>query len=225
MFRLGWQVLREQSDHALDAGRLRRAVLVGLASAVVVSGLLLALQLAHHWVGDAVVRPSVVVALVSIAAGLIVFACFPFASAPDPSSTINGRQVRPDERLAARGSVQQYLRWRERPVTSADRDAVLTDVPLVQRALVRRIARFGPFTLGLALLATAALLSDDHHGLAVAWMFVWVFSVPDMVVQLGRAERARLAALAVPPPPDGPAPSAGQRRRDPLGSKIRLPDD
>jgi hypothetical protein len=225
VFRLGWQVLREQSGHALDAGRIRRAAVVGLASAVVVSGLLLALQLAFHWVGDADVRSSVVVALVSIAAGLIVFACFPFASAPDPSSTINGRQVRPDERLAARGSVQQYLGRRERPVTSADREAVLSDVPLVQRSLVRRVARAGPFTLGLALLATAALLFGGHRGLVFAWMCAYLFAVPGMVVQIGRAERARLAALAVPPLPDAPAPSAGQRRRDPLGSKIRLPDD
>ncbi|WP_144710159.1 hypothetical protein [Curtobacterium pusillum] len=225
MFRLGWQVFRTRSGDALDAARVRRAVWISAIVAVVALAGLVVLQVAFGWAGHTTVRPVVVIALIGTAVGLVLFACFPIASAPDPAATINGRQVRPDERLAARDSVQQYFGRREPTVTSADREAVLTDVPLVQRALVRRIARFGPVWLGMALLATAALLFGGHHGFAFVWMFAYVVSVPGMVVQLGRAERARLAALAVPPFPDGGAPSADRRRRDPLGSKIRLPGE
>jgi hypothetical protein len=218
-------VFRTRSGDALDSARVRRAAWISTLAAVVVLAGLVVLQLAFGWAGDTAVRPVVVVVLVAAGLGLVLFACFPTASLPDPAATINGRQVRPDERLAARGSVQQYLQRRQRPVPSADREAVLTDVPLVQRALMRRVARLGPLGMGVVLLGVAGALAGANV-LSFAGFIAYVLIVPGMISSIGVAERARLAALAAPPLPDGATgtPTPGWQR-NPTGSKIRLPGD
>lgn len=224
MFKLGWQVLRARRYDALDPARLRRAAWVAAGSAAVVLVALVVLQLAVRWAGDGAVLPIAVVVLCGAAAGLLVFACFPTASTPEPAATINGRQVRPGEQRAARPSVQKYLPWRERPVTSVDRAAVLADVPLVQRALIRRVARLGPLTVGAALLVLAGAVAGAPV-LSFAWMVVYVFVPPSMVSTIGRAERARVAAVAVPPLPADTTTKTSGAQGGPRGSKIRLPGD
>ncbi|MBA8989790.1 hypothetical protein FHW23_001022 [Curtobacterium pusillum] len=225
MFKLGWQVFRTRFDDAIDRRRFRRAAWISAAAATLVLIGLVVLQVVFGWAGDTAVRPTLAVVLVSGAAGLLVFACFPKATSPDPAATINGRPVRPDERLAAREPVQPYFGVRPRPVESVDREAVLTDVPLVQRALIRRMTRFGPLALGVALLGVTAVIVGGWHILSTAWTVVYVFALPGMVRLLGRTERARLAALAAPAPPEDAAAPRASRRRDPPGSKIRLPGE
>lgn len=225
MFRLGWQVLRAQIGETVDPVRVRRAVWVSVVVAVVVLVGLVALQTAFEWTAPGAVRPVVVITLLTVASFSVSFACFPTAVAIDPPATINGRRVRPDAAIAARHSVQPYLRFRPPPVAPGDRDAVLNDVPLMQRAVIRLLARLGPLVIGLAV-AGIALLVAGAPPLPLVWTVVYLLLAPDWIVRLGRAERARRAALAVPPPPDtDPADSPPARRRDPLGSKVRLPGD
>ena len=225
MFRLGWQVLRTRIGETLDPARVRRAVWVSAGVAVVVLVGLVAAQTAFDWTGAGAVQPVVVITLLTVASFSVSFACFPTAAALDPPATINGRRVRPDAAIAARHSVQPYLRFRPPPIAPADREAVLNDIPLMQHAVIRLLARLGPLAIGLAL-AGGALLVTGGPPLSPAWTVVSLFLVPDWVVRLGRTERARRAALAVPSPPEAdPTESPSARRRDPLGSKVRLPGD
>lgn len=221
MFRLGWQVLRERIPTVVDPARARRAVWIAAACSVVVLVGAVALQLAFGWAGTGPVRPVVVIALVSLGLGSIVFSGFRTDRPLDPAATINGRQVRPDWQMSVRWSVQPYLARRQLPVTPEDRAAVLTDVGLLQRGLVRRLTRLAPLLGGVALLGIAAFARSDVRPIALLWAAVYVCTLPDLVVRLGRSERARLAALAVDPPAGGV--DTGKHGVD--GSKVRLPGD
>ena len=223
MFRLGWQVLRERSRDALDAGRVRRAAWISAASAAVVLGGLVALQLAFAWAAVGPVRTTSTLAFSAIAAGLVVFAAFPTKRRPAASEMRNGRQVRPDDQRFTTGPVQQYLGRKPRAIAPEDRAAVLREVPRLQRALVRVVCRFAPLTAGLFLGGLAVLSAGGFRAWPTLWTMLYVFMVPSMIVQLGRAERARLAALATPEPP--PSAERPGRRRDPAGSKVRLPGE
>jgi hypothetical protein len=223
VFRLGWQVLRERIGEVVDPARARRAAWVSAAITLAVLVALVVLQLRFGWAGDDVVRAAVALPLMAVGSGLVLFSCFPTARPVDPAATINGRQIRPDSILSTRWSVQPYLGRRARPVDPADRDAVLHDTPLLQRGLLGRLSRFGPFSAGLALGVVGAIVVGGFHTVPLASSAVWVASLPDVVVRLGRAERARLAALATDPVAPAAAPLGW--RRDPRGSKIRLPGE
>lgn len=197
VFRLGWQVLRTRWTDALDRGRLRRALLVAVGAAVVVAAGLVLLQLGTDRLGGGPVAVGSTVVLGAAAAGALVFGCMPWASRVDPAATINGRAVRPDAQTIARGAVQLYVQRRPRPVRPEDRAAVLNDVPLLQRGLIRWIVRATALAGGLALVGLALITPDPPYPAMAA--FVAYLAVPvESVVQLGRAERARSAALALP---------------------------
>ena len=223
MFKLGWQVFREHLGEVVDPARIRRAVWLAVAVAVLVLVALIALQLAFRWAGAGPVHAWVTIGLLSVAAGAVAFSCCPTDRPPAPMNTINGRQVRTDWQLSVRWSVQPYLGRTARPIAPDDRGAVLNDVPLLQRGLIRRLSRWGVLLVGLALLGAAALTAGGTPPYAFLWTFIYVWTVPDLVVRLGRAERARLAALATDLPVPG-SPRA-ERRREPNGSKVRLPDE
>lgn len=222
MFRLGWQVFRGRLAEVVDPARVRRAAWLAGGIAAVALVVLVATELATGWGGPGVVRPVLAVAFATLGVAAIAYACFPTAREVGPEFRINGRQVRPDQQLSVRWSVQPYLERRARPIAPADRDDVLHDVPLLQRGLVRRLSRLGPLLVGVALGGVAGLCAAQGEVFVVLWPFVYLFTLPDMVFRLGRAERARLAALETPPATPGHRPPW---RRNPHGTKLGLPGD
>ncbi len=224
MFRLGWQVLRERIGDVVDPARVRRATQISAAVAVLALIAAVVLQVRFAWAGTSVLGTvaATATATVTLGFGLLLFSCFPTARHVDPAATINGRQVRPDAQLAVRWSVQPYLDRHARPVAPEDRAAVLNDVPLLQRGLIRRLSRLGPTMIGLALVVLGGSIAMGSHSVFPLWMVLYVVLLPEMVIRLGRSERARIAALATAPPPDSEGP---QWRRDPTGSKLGLPGD
>lgn len=198
---LGWRVFRALLGDVVDPARARRAAWIAGAVAVVVLVVSVVTDRATGWAGSGGVRPVLTVSFVTIGAWALVFACFPTARAAGPELRINGRQVRPDQQLSARSTVQPYLSRRQRPVAPEDRAIVLNDVPLLQRGLVWRLSRLTPLLVGLACGSAAVLVSGERQPLVFLWPFFYLFLLPDLVVRIGRAERARLAALAADPAP------------------------
>lgn len=151
MFRLGLQVLRTRWDDAIDAVRFRRALVVAVSVAVLLTVVLIVLQLTTQRLGSETAQAAAVALSCAVAGGSLVAACMPWASRVDPAATINGRAVRPDAQAIARGSVQLYVQRRPRPVRPEDREAVLNDVPLLHRGLIRRCVRMTALSVAVAL--------------------------------------------------------------------------
>ncbi|WP_439693702.1 hypothetical protein ACRQ4B_05595 [Curtobacterium sp. SP.BCo] len=223
MFRLGWQVLWTRIGAVVDVERVRRAAVIAAAVTLVAVVVSVVLQLRSAWAGSSPLGAGVAIALTTVGVGLLLFSCFPTARPLEPAATINGRQVRPDALLTVRWSVEPYLVHRPKPITPDDRAAVLDDVHLLQRGLIGRLSRFGPMTLGLALLGLGFGVATEFRSVAFLSVLLYVGLIPDLVVRLGRSERARLAALATEPPPPGS--EQPQWRRDPSGSKLGLPGE
>lgn len=102
------------------------------------------------------------------------------------------------------------------------RDAILNDVPLLQCGIVRRLTRLAPLLLAVAIGATVVLSFGPVNGFLLVWPFAHLGLLPEMLVRLGRSERARRDALATPPAAPEQRP---QWRRDPSGSKLGLPGE
>jgi len=222
VFTLGWRVFRALLGDVVDPARARRAAWAAGGVAVLALVVCTTTHLASGWAGPGVVRPAITIALVTAGVGAVTFGCFPTARIVGPEFRINGRQVRPDQLTSARWSVQPYLGRRQRPVAPADREAVLNDTPLLQRGLVQRLSRLAPVMLGVACAGAAVFTSGEGLVFFVVWPFLYLGLLPEMIVQLGRAERARLGALdAEPAPPQASRP----RQRDPRGTKLGLPGD
>ncbi|MCA5924704.1 hypothetical protein [Curtobacterium oceanosedimentum] len=199
MFSLGLQVFRRHVTDVLDPARVRRAAAwSGLAAAVALVGMAV-LEARVGWTGAPAARSVVAMVLLATGVGLLTFACIPTWRAPDRSTTINGRQVRPSWQWAARPSVQPYLRRRAVPIRPEDRETVRTDTVLLRRGLIGVLAR----TVPLAAAGAAALVGGVVlGGLPVVWALwpvVYGLQFPDLVVRLGRSERARRAAEALDP--------------------------
>ncbi|MBT2502728.1 hypothetical protein [Curtobacterium sp. ISL-83] len=226
VIRLGWGVFRAQVWQVVDRRRVRGSGLVAAVVAVIVVAGLTALQLTVGWTGAGPVRTVIAIALLGLASALLVVGCWRTALPVDPAATINGRTVRPDWQLAVRWSVQPYLARTMPPINPDDRAAILADTPLLQRGLVRRLVRAAPLFGALGLAGAAVVTAGVVTGFAVPWAFLYLVTLPDMLVRLGRAERARLAALALPDTAvaDAAVPPA-DRRREPTGSKVRLPGE
>ena len=139
MLRLGWQVIRGLLGQVVDPARVRRALWIAGAVAAVALVALLALDLANGWAGTGGLRPGLVITAVTVSVFLLVYACCPTAREVGPELRINGRQVRPDTALAVRWEVRPYLDRVRRPVHPEHRDAILNDVPLLQRGIVRQL--------------------------------------------------------------------------------------
>ncbi len=185
-----------------DRARVRRAVGIAAAAVVVSVVAMIGLEARLGWTHVGPVRSGVAIALLALGVGLFVLGCVPTRRPPDPAATINGRQVRVDWRLAARPTTKRYFGWRAVPVDPSDRDAVLADAVLLRRGLIGVIGRAAPLLGALALAAVAGRVPRCRvRALAAAGVDG---AVPVLVVgyvaDLGRTERARLAARALPEP-------------------------
>lgn len=222
MFRLGWQVFRDRARDVVAPDRLRRAVLVAALVAVVAAVALVGTELAFGWAHGGPIRRALIIALFAVGVGLVAFGAFPLTPPADTAWTINGRAVRAEDAVTTRWSVQRYLVRRMPEVLPADREVVLLDVALLQRGLTKRMIRGTAMLLGGLSAAAAVLILGFTANLTPVWFVLYLGTIPDGLVRLGRAERARLAAAALPSAaPD----SADNRGRDPIGSKLGLPGD
>ncbi|MBF4584920.1 hypothetical protein [Curtobacterium sp. VKM Ac-2887] len=194
MFALGWRIFFRHVDDVLDPRRVRRAAAWSGAAAVVALVGMLVLEARLGWTAQPPLRSVAAIVLLAAGVGLLTFACFPTRRPPDPSATINGRQVRASWQNSVRWSVQPYLLRRPRPVRPEDREAVRTDTVLLRRGLIGTLARVTPVSLaGIAAVAGGLLLGFDHV-LSFAWILLSPMSLVEYVVRLGRSERARVAA-------------------------------
>ncbi|MCS6568889.1 hypothetical protein NYQ35_08750 [Curtobacterium flaccumfaciens pv. flaccumfaciens] len=205
MFTLGWQVFRRHVTDVLDPARVRRAALwSGIAAVVALVGMAV-LEARVDWTGTTPVRSVVAMVLLALGVGLLTFACIPTWQPPDPSTTINGRQVRPSWQLAARGATQLYVQRRPVPVLPEHREIVRTDTVLLRRGLIGTLARVAPL-LGSGLVAAlGAFVLGSASGFHVLLIAVYTIGLSEYVVKLGRSERARLAAESLEPAPETPA--------------------
>ncbi|MEJ8282706.1 hypothetical protein [Curtobacterium citreum] len=193
MFALGWRIFFRHVDDALDPRRVRRAGGWSGAAAVVALVGMLVLEARLGWTAQPPLRSVAAIVLLAAGVGLLTFACFPTRRPPDPSATINGRQVRASWQNSVRRSMQPYLLRRPRPVRPEDREAVRTDTVLLRRGLIGTLARVTPVSLaGIAAVAGGLLLGFDHV-LPFAWILLSPMSLVEHVVRLGRSERARVA--------------------------------
>lgn len=94
MFALGWRIFFRHVDDVLDPRRVRRAAAWSGAAAVVALVGMLVLEARLGWTTQPPLRSVAAIALLAAGVGLLTFACFPTRRPPDPSATINGRQVR-----------------------------------------------------------------------------------------------------------------------------------
>ena len=205
MFTLGWQVFRRHVTDVLDPARVRRAAVWSRVAAVVVLVGMAVLEARVDWTGTTPVRSVVAMVLLALGVGLLTFACIPTWQPPDPSTTINGRQVRPSWQLAARGATQLYVQRRPVPVLPEHRDIVRTDTVLLRRGLIGMLARVAPL-LGSGLVAVLGAFvlgaASGFHVLAIA---AYTVGLSEYFVRIGRSERARVAAESLEPAPETPA--------------------
>jgi hypothetical protein len=205
VFTLSWQVFRRHVTDVLDPARVRRAaVWSGVAAVVALVGMAV-LEARVDWTGTTPVRSVVAMVLLALGVGLLTFACIPTWQPPDPSTTMNGRQVRPSWQLAARGATQLYVQRRPVPVLPEHRDIVRTDTVLLRRGLIGMLARVAPL-LGSGLVAVLGAFvlgaASGFHVLAIA---AYTVGLSEYFVRIGRSERARVAAESLEPAPETPA--------------------
>lgn len=205
MFTLGWQVFLRHVTDVLDPARVRRAARwSGIAAVVALVGMAV-LEARVDWTGTTPSRSVVAIVLLALGVGLLTFACIPTWQPPDPSTTINGRQVRPSWQLAARGATQLYVQRRPVPVLPEHREIVRTDTVLLRRGLIGMLARAAPL-LGSGLVAVlGAFILGPASWFHLLWFVAYAVGLSEYFVRLGRSERARLAAEALDPVPETPA--------------------
>ncbi|MBF4606061.1 hypothetical protein [Curtobacterium sp. VKM Ac-1393] len=194
MLAFGWRVFFRHVDDVLERRRVRRAAAWSGAAGVVALALMLVLEARLHWTEPGHLRSVAGIVLLAAGVGLLTFACFPTRRPPDPSATINGRQVRASWQNSVRTSVQPYLERRPRPVAPDDREAVRTDTVLLRRGLIGTLARITPLLLAGLAAVLGGLLLDYRSWFPAAFVLLHVLRLPEYVVRLGRAERARIAA-------------------------------
>ncbi|MCS5519131.1 hypothetical protein [Curtobacterium flaccumfaciens] len=211
MFTLGWQVFRRHVTDVLDPARVRRAARwSGFAAVVALVGMAV-LEARVDWTGTTPVRSVVAMVLLALGVGLLTFACIPTWQPPDPSTTINGRQVRPSWQLAARGATQLYVQRRPVPVLPEHRDIVRTDTVLLRRGLIGMLARTAPLATAGASALVGGFVLGEVPQYTLLWVGLWALQFTEHISHLGRSERARLAAESLDPVPETPAPETPAR--------------
>lgn len=199
MFALGWRIFFRHVDDVLEPRRVRRAAAWSGAAAVVALVGMLVLEARLGWTMQPPLRSVAAIVLLAAGVGLLTFACFPTRRPPDPSATINGRQVRASWQNSVRWSVQPYLLRRPRPVRPEDREAVRTDTVLLRRGLIGTLARVTPLVAAGVAGVLAAFVLEAASWFHLLWMSVYALVLPEYVVRLGRSERARVDAEAAEP--------------------------
>jgi hypothetical protein len=211
MFTLGWQVFHRHVTDVLDPARVRRAARwSGFAAVVALVGMAV-LEARVDWTGTTPVRSVAAMVLLALGVGLVTFACIPAWQPPDPSTTINGRQVRPSWQLAARGATQLSVQRRPVPVLPEHRDIVRTDTVLLRRGLIGTLVRVAPLLGGGLAAVLGAFVLGAVGWFHVLWIAFYAAGLSEYFVRLGRSERARLAAESLEPVPETPAPETPAR--------------
>ena len=199
MFALGWRIFFRHVDDVLDPRRVRRAAAWSGGAAVVALVGMLVLEARLGWTAQPPLRSVAAIVLLAAGVGLLTFACFPTRRTPDPSATINGRQVRASWQNSVRTSVQPYLQRRPCPVAPEDREAVRTDTVLLRHGLIGTLARVTPLLgAGVAAVGAGPVL-DVAPWWPVVSVALYVLVLPEYLVRLGRSEHARVAAEAAEP--------------------------
>lgn len=199
MFALGWRIFFRHVDDVLEPRRVRRAAAWSGAAAVVALVGMLVLEARLGWTTQPPLRSVAAIVLLAAGVGLLTFACFPTRRPPDPSATINGRQVRASWQLAARGATQHYLQRRQVPVPPEHREIVRTDTVLLRRGLIGTLARVTPLVAAGVAGVLAAFVLEAASWFHLLWMSVYALGLAEYVVRLGRSERARVDAEAAEP--------------------------
>jgi hypothetical protein len=198
VFPLGWQVFRAHVADVVSVDRFRRALRIGVLAAVVAAVAMVVTEVTLHWASTSTGLTVTVIVLLTVATGLLALGCSPLARPLDPAATINGRQVRPDTARSVRASVKPYLRWRPPAVRPEDREAILVDTALLRRGLVLDLTRQAPLLGAGFLAAVAGWTAGVIPAFMLGYFALWSIGVSDRLRELGRAERARRAAAALP---------------------------
>jgi hypothetical protein len=238
MIRLGSGVFVRALPDVVSAGRWQRAVLVGVLAAILVGAVLTVTAVLFHWVDAPVVRAAIGVVLTSFGGGAVAAAFVrlapdgsprPWRSAllgtgsPTPTRTTDWRT---QERLV------RYLGWSPPPIRPADRELVLADVELGRRVVAAALVHSGLASVGFVLVGVGVfgggLFADSEFRLPFVFVFLTLGSFFSQILTLGRGERARRQAEAIPiqvwGEPAPPRPRGDRRPRSP-GSKLSLPDE
>jgi hypothetical protein len=229
MYELGWKVFRSAFGRYVPPDRVRRAAAIGAVVAGVVVVLLVVLGLLVHWPDLREPLAWVGLVLLAVGAGTFAVATVPLRPRPAGADRLSwsGSSMQAPERT------ERYFRMRTAPtIDPRDRDEVLRDAELVRSVLVPDVFRGLVVVASLVLLVAGLLVIDAHLRV---FGFVSVFLVVRVVaslVRLGRVERVRSLAEALPPVPANDRASSAPRRpgarpdrNRPTGSKVRLPGD
>ncbi|MDM7886158.1 hypothetical protein QUG92_13675 [Curtobacterium sp. RHCKG23] len=226
-YELGWRVFRDRFDTDVPPDRRRRAVRVGILVGVATLVVLVVVGLSVGWPDLAGPAGWIGAVLLAVGIGGFAVACVPLVPRPPDAAKLfwSGSVMQAPERT------ERYFGRGPAPtIAPADRDEVLRDAELVQSGQVPDTFRGFVVTVAGLLAAVSLLFTDTHVRL---FSFVPVFLIVRLVlglVRLGRVERARVLAAALPEVPPAPSPgsTAGSRRTHrpaPRGSKLGLPDD
>ncbi|WP_420369784.1 hypothetical protein [Curtobacterium sp. L1-20] len=229
MYELGWSVFRAEFGRYVPPDRVLRAVVVGAAVTAIVAVALVVVGLLAPWPDLREPLAWVGLLLLAVGAGTFAVAVVPLRPRPAGADRLSwsGAYMQAPERT------ERYFRMRTAPTLDPrDRDEVLRDAEVVRAGLVPDVFRGFLVAAALVLVAVGLLLVDAHLPIIG---FVSVFLVGRLVtslVRLGRVERVRALAEALPPIPasDGRPPQArrgGERpdRDRPTGSKLSLPGE
>lgn len=240
MIRLGWGVFVRSLPALVSAARLRRMILVAVMAAVVVAVVLTVTDLVSHWVDASVGRTSFGFALSAIGAGLLAAACVRLTPSVGwlggAGTSLGSRPAsstpRPTGDWRAQDRLAQYLGWSPPPILAEDREMVLTDVVVGRRAVASNVVHSGLASVGLVLTAVGMLgggiLRVEGSSFPYFLLLFPVSTVFQQLLTLGRGERARRQAEAIPTQVWGePEPKPSRRDRPPrsTGSKLSLPDE
>jgi len=220
-YSLGWGVFRVTLDQYVPADRRRRAVRIGVVVAVAAAVVLVAVGLVLGWpdLGSPAARVGLV--LLATGAGAVAVSCVPLG--PRPAGT---------ERLSWSGSFMQtperterYFRGSRAPtIDPRDREAVLADAELVRAGLVPDVFRTLFVVPATVLVLVGFGLIEAHLRIVGFVSVALVLRMLVSVVRLGRVERARALAEALPPAPQVPTVER-KRPSGPAGSKLGLPGE
>jgi len=232
--RIGWSVVRSRYAEAIPLATRRRRTRMAGAAAVVAGVALSVSQALWHWAVAPL--PLVVLGLVLLA-GAVGCAAATFVH--------TGRSAEASQMgtgLAARTPLGPAMDWRRQeriaaqlgrtppPMAPEDRDLVIQTVDAQRDDVVRQFARMVFLPAFWLLAAVGSLATAVSVGNLTVLLLPIIYTVTQVgvsmaaLVSLGRKERARERAMALPPSPPEP-PRTWPRGDRPNGSQLRLPGE
>jgi hypothetical protein len=222
-FVVGWRVIRGNRSQYLDQAKLRRRTVTGGLVAVAFGGLLVIANIFWIFLDESVFQNTVVVGLFAAALGSISAAFQNVGrlptSSPQPPLGDWRRSERIDRQFAARPPA----------MLTEDRDEVIVRAERSVGPSVAGAERFiwipaGWVLAWLGLLISGYATADKLTLLLIPPVFALLQSgtFVAIVTGAGRADIAHRRARELPPAPPREPPT--QRKIDPRGSKLELPD-